>query len=216
MSRQVGFARAAKLTRRTMIIAAGVLALWVIPAVASATPQWDKGGEPITSSQEIKWKGTIQIEAWVAGAGYAEFKCEDTGSGLAKVGGVEEETKWTMSNCKPEGQQWCVKSVSAEALHLPWKAELTASEGKIFNTIQSPGDTAEIAFKCEYTSNEYIHGTTWFLSSNHATMTNVSVGVEETIEGQQFGGEGGSGHPADLWSHQTIQFSKATGTLSVH
>jgi hypothetical protein len=146
---RVGFARAAKLARSSMIVVAGVLALWVVPAVASASPQWNKGGEPITSSQEINWKGTTEIGTTLAGALHVQVKCEDTGSGLAKTAGAGEESKWTFSNCRPEdrGDDYCEREVTMEALKLPWGTQLSTVEGSILDTLVPHG--SEFEFHCK-------------------------------------------------------------------
>ncbi len=138
-------------------VVAGVLALGlVVPALASASPEWYLGGTPITSNTAISWTGSLELEV-SSGLGLTvRAKCEDSGSGLAKTHGAGEEKAWTFT-CTNLAE---CPSPSLEAKALPWTTQLFSSEGKIFQEIGEGGlEAKSIRLTCKSTEKRTVECT---------------------------------------------------------
>jgi hypothetical protein len=143
--------RAARRTRRTVVLVAGLLMLWgAVPALASARVGWRLNGTPLTETVATSWTGKVTMTDTKGPAGLVvAVECEETAEGSASVGGTGEVTAIAMSNCTA-GQE-CEKTgkASLTAQNLPWHTELATVEGVLHDVLVSSGKgTPKFKLEC--------------------------------------------------------------------
>jgi hypothetical protein len=175
--RSVRVADPIQLSRKMIAMATGMLALWLaVPAVASATATWSLKGVPITGSPAAAtWKGKIKIvDHNVPIVGTEQLECQETAQGKAGTGVAGEVTTMTLSSCV--NVKNCPEPV-AEAVHTPWKSELTTSGETVQDKLTSGGSGApDLKWECKgIGSKDDCSGTLV------TSMTNKSTGVTAAL-----------------------------------
>jgi hypothetical protein len=168
--------------RRVVVVLVGLLALWcAVPALAAAQSEWRLGGATLGESVVTGWTGSVKL---TDGAIESAVKCEDTAEGSVTTGGAGEITKLTASKCAAvSGSCEASRSVTAEAVHLPWRSELVTVEGTTRMKLVSSGKgTPGFKYECKVLGVPFKDECTGPIS---ATTTNVAGGVTATLSSSE-------------------------------
>jgi hypothetical protein len=110
-------------------------------ANASAAPQWTLNGGVLAKSVNTTGSGTLELtdENGFFGS-TVTVKCSGTTSGTAGPGAADTTSSVTVSSCTTVSG--VCGSPRAEAVHLPWKTELSTVAGVVRDTIKADGNGA--------------------------------------------------------------------------
>lgn len=112
-----------------------------LSAVNEEPPTWLKGGVPIEGDgKAVEWKGSLTLVAR-GSIGPLGVSCEDSGQGVAGLGGIGSITKLTMSNCGASRESECKGEYAIAATHLPWSTELYSGAKSAVGDLIASGGT---------------------------------------------------------------------------
>jgi hypothetical protein len=124
-----------------LVVALAMSAL--VSASAFAAHEWLLNGAAITTAVKIKSKsvGGLLLEDLKATGGAVAILCEGEDKGTVGPGAKDEVTSITANNCSFEknGQCEAGQSVTANALHLPWKTTLELVSGELRDVVMGTG-----------------------------------------------------------------------------
>jgi hypothetical protein len=190
--------RAARRTRRTIVLVAGLLMLWgAVPALASARIGWRLNGTPLTEATATTWSGKVKLTdpKTLSGKGVS-LECEEKAEGSAGLGGAGEVTTLTTSNCA--GGLLCEKigTPALVALNLPWHAELATVEGALREVLTSSGKgTPGFKLECKVLNVMYkdqCSGNISMLATNAAGGVTAAYNKNEKLTCNGGGSEAGT------------------------
>jgi hypothetical protein len=152
--------------------------------LTTGAPQWLFNGKYSKEAGSVAAKGSLKIaDAEGAGGSPLVAECTSAGKGSAGPGNGGTLSTLTLSACKYSwngNKTVCESASRVEALHLPWRTALIASEGTTRELFSEDGKGAP-GFKivCKTT---IITAEDTCTGKTSASVKNVTGGVDETFD----------------------------------
>ncbi|HSZ69974.1 MAG TPA: hypothetical protein VK756_06410 [Solirubrobacteraceae bacterium] len=167
--------------------------------------QWSVGSKAVKAVS----KGVVKL---ADNGTHVSLECEAAGEGTVGPVRLGEETKLTLSKCKFIKAEACEGTPVVEALNLPWKTELSISEGEMLDSISNEHGTTGFSWACQTILGKFTDVCTGALSTS---TENVTAGVDATFTNKKLSCKGApASHEGSVEGTQLIE-APTWGTLSV-